>query len=91
MLAASANGFGYGDKERTPSGISRLVVKTGSSTKAMVSGPGPDLGVPNGAGVMLGGRVTVQLRSSTTPVYLSAEFAAPALVDGKGVFKDTTP
>ncbi len=88
---SGSSGWAYKDKERTPSGIAGFAIKTGTSTKLKVSGAGPDLGVPEIATVPLAGEVTVQLRSSTSPVCLSATFASPPQVNAGGVFKSRTP
>ncbi len=91
--ARGATGFGYGDRFLTPSGITKAKLGTGgSSTKASVLGKGPDLGVvASGGGVDLFGQVTVQLRSSTSPVCLQADFPAPAQANAKGLYRDAIP
>lgn len=79
----------YGDKDRTPSGIARFKLATGSTTKAVVLGKGLELGLPEP--FYMSGQVIVQLRSSTSATCLQAEFAEPPGANDADLYRARTP
>jgi len=94
-VRTKATKLSYTDKDHSPSGVERLVLGTGSATgvtKALVLGKGSDLGIPTAVfgQIPFDGQVTIQLRSSSSATCLQADYAIPALFDGKGLYKDRT-
>jgi hypothetical protein len=80
--------FGYKDKDRTPNGIEKALLKAGVAGKAsiQVKGKGPSLGVP--ALVPLGGPLDVQLRRRDGGICFGTHFSAPFAKQSDTILKD---
>jgi len=81
-------GFKYGDKELTPDGLLKLMVKSGTGGKASIAlkGKGALLDAP-ALPLAQSPRVTAQLRISDGACFESVH-NAPALTNGSASFKD---
>jgi cysteine-rich repeat protein len=74
----SASGFKYTDKELSPDGIIRLLLKPGSQTRLLVRGKGTNLGLDALPLVL---PVTVQLRNTDTSTCWEATYGTASLND----------
>jgi hypothetical protein len=81
-------GFVYGDLDRTPDGVAKLVLKTGTEGRAklVLKAQGLNFAVPTLA-LEQAPRVTVQLLNSAGSCW-SATFGVPALQNDELGFKD---
>ena len=87
---STTHGFRYKNRDATPDGIVSLTLKAGSSGAAQITleGIGPDLGIPH-LPLLQDPTVTVQLVNDEAKCW-SADFSAPALVNGQPQFRDKT-
>lgn len=88
--AAKKTGFTYTDPDRSPDGLSQVVLKEGVAGKAQITvkGKGVALPLPGLAG--LGSPLTVQLRRVGGPCWGSVFSFPPADKNDAGKFKDTS-
>ncbi len=86
--ASKTTSFGYKDKERTPSGIEKALLKAGVAGKAsiQIKGKGPSLGIP--ALTPLTGPLDVQLRRRDGLICFGNHFSAPFAKQSSTILKD---
>jgi hypothetical protein len=79
---ASGERITYVDRELTPDGLLRLMLRPGAAGEARIvaKGKGPNLGLP---ALGLTGEVTVRLKRSGGPACWQARFAAPRRNDAE--------
>jgi cysteine-rich repeat protein len=82
-----SKGYRYRDKERTPDGIDRLVLKPGSDGRAkiVVRGKGTNLGMPSPLDLTL--PLTVQLQASNGECWEAGYFEAGVIKNREDFFK----
>jgi hypothetical protein len=82
-----AKGFRYKDKDKTPSGIIRLVLRTKEAplSDIVLRGRGPNIPMP---GLPLATPVMAQLVKSDGPECWQADYSAPPLKNNTQVFQD---
>ena len=86
--ASKTTSFSYKDKERTPAGIEKALLKAGAAGKAsiQVKGKGASLGLPSLA--PLTGPLDVQLRRRDGGICFGTRFSAPFAKQSDAILKD---
>ena len=83
-------GFTYVDRDRTPDGVAKLVLKTGTQGRAklLLSLKGANFAIP-AIPLAQDGAVTIQLLNSAGTCW-TARFGAPAFENAGGKFRDAS-